>query len=127
MNWVIIVSLSSVGLVIGLLSVKGYTQKKEPLLWLLAGIATAFVLSKVAGNKLFLHALYIGLFWGILNGIIQSFFFEQYLSNHPNLQDRFKQSTFIPPRYFVLITGIVVGLITGVALGGLTLLFNKIG
>lgn len=127
MNWTIILSLSSVGLVMGLLSVNGYTQKIEPFLWLIAGIATAIVLSKSAGNKIFFHALCIGLFWGLLNGILQSAFFDQYLSNNPNWQDRFKQSTFIPPRFFVLITGVVLGLITGIALGGLTLLLKKIG
>jgi hypothetical protein len=74
MNRTIIVSLSSFGLVMGLLSVKSYTQKVEPLPWLLAGIAAALVLSKSISNKVFLHALCVGLLWGVLNGIFQSFF-----------------------------------------------------
>jgi len=126
MNWTIILLLSSFGLIMGLLSIKGYTQKIEPFLWLLFGIITALVLSKNTDNKTFLHALLIGLLWGVLNGIAQSVFFDQYLANNTNLQERFKQSTFMHPRYFVLLTGPVIGLITGLVLGGLALLFKKI-
>ena len=110
----------------GWLSVKGYTQKLEPFLWLLFGIITALILSKNAHNRTFLHGLLIGLFWGVLNGIVQSVFFDQYLANNSNLQERFKQSTFIQPKYLVLVTGPVVGLITGLVLGGMAMLFKKI-
>ena len=126
MNWGIILLLSSFGLVMGLLSIKGYTQKLEPFLWLLFAIVTTLILSKNIDNKTFMHALLIGLFWGVLNGITQSAFFDQYLANNTNLQERFKQSSVIKPRYFVLMTGPVIGLITGLVLGGLTFLFKKI-
>lgn len=126
MNWTIILLLSSVGLIMGLLSINGYTQKIEPFLWLLFGTIAALVLSRNTDHKIFLHALLIGLFWGVLNSIIQSAFFDQYLANNTNLQERFKQPVFIKPRYFVLVTGPVIGLITGLFLGGLTLLLKKI-
>ena len=126
MNWTVIILLSSFGLVMGLLSIKGYTQKLEPFLWLLFGIITSLVLSKNIDSRTFLHVLLIGLFWGLLNGITQSVFFDQYLANNANLHERFKQSTFIQPRYLVLVTGPVIGLITGLVLGGLTLLLKKI-
>ncbi len=127
MNWTIILLLSSFGLVIGLLSINGYTQKIEPLLWLFFGIIAALILSRNIDTRTFFHALLVGLFWGILNGIIQSAFFEQYLANNANLQERFKQSSFIQPRYLVLLIGPVIGMITGLVLGGLTLLVKKIG
>ena len=126
MNWTVILLFSSFGLIMGLLSIKGYTQKLEPLLWLLFGIITSLILSKNVDNKTFLHALIIGLFWGVLNGLIQSAFFDQYLANNTNLQERFKQSSFMQPRYFVLVTGPIIGLITGLVLGGLTFLLKKI-
>jgi hypothetical protein len=126
MNWTVIILLSSFGLAMGLLSIKGYTQKVEPFLWLLFGVIASLVLSKNVDNKTFLHALIIGLFWGMLNGITQSAFFDQYLANNTNLKERFKQSSFMRPRYFVLVTGPIIGLITGLVLGGLTLLLKKI-
>lgn len=127
MNWTLILLLSTFSLVMGILSVKGYTQKLEPFLWLLFGIITSLVLSKNVDHKTFIHGLLTGLCWGICNGVLQSVFFDQYLANNPSLQASFKKSTFIQPQYFVLITGPAIGLITGAALGGLALLFRKIG
>jgi len=127
MNWTIILLLGSFGLLMGLLSINGYTQKIEPFLWLAFGIIVAFILSRNIENKPLLHALLIGLFWGVLNGISQSAFFDQYLTNNPNLEERFKQSTIIQPRWLVLITGLVTGLIAGAVIGGLTWLFKRIG
>lgn len=118
--------LSVFGAIMGFLSVKGYTGKLEPAYWLLFGIISSLVLSRNIENKLFIHALLIGLFWGILNALIQSSFFTQYLANNPNLQDRFKNTGSIKPQYFVLIMGPVIGLVTGSLLGGLTLLLRKI-
>ncbi len=125
MNWTLILLLSSFGAVMGLLSIRGFTQKIEPFLWLLFGIITALVLAKNTGNNPFLHALIIGLCWGVLNGITQSAFFDHYLANNPNLREQFKQSSFIQPRYVALAMGAFTGVITGLALGGLTLLLKK--
>jgi len=126
MNWLIIILLSIFGVVMGFLSIKGYTGKLEPFLWLLFGIISALVLSKNVENKLFIHALLIGLTWGVLNAIIQSSFFDQYLTNNPNLQERFKNTGSLKPQYFVLIMGPVIGLITGAVLGGLSILLKKV-
>lgn len=126
MNWTLIILLSLFGAIMGFLSVKGYTGKLEPVLWILFGIISSLVLSKNVENKVFMHALLIGLFWGVLNAIIQSSFFEQYLTNNPSIQDRFKSTGSIKPQLFVLITGPVIGLITGLVLWGLTLLLRKL-
>jgi len=126
MNWTIILVLAFPGLIMGVLAINGYTQKIEPFLWLLFGLATALILSKNISSKPIFHALLIGLFWGVLNGLFQSFFFDQYIANNPGLQDRFKQSKFLQPRQMVLVTGPVIGLVTGVVLGGLTWLFKRI-
>ena len=126
MNWYIIVLLSLFGAIMGFLSIKGYTGKLEPIFWLLFGIISALVLSKNVENKVFIHGLIIGLCWGIFNSIIQSSFFDQYLTNNPNLQSSFNKSTSIKPQYFVLIMGPVIGLVTGAVLGGLALLLRRI-
>jgi hypothetical protein len=126
MDWKVIIILSAIGLIMGLLSVKGFTQKLEPFLWLLFGIATSLVLSKNIDNKTFLHGLLIGLSWGIINGLTQSVFFDTYLSNNPQLQQNFSKTSFMQPKYFVLVTGPIIGLITGLVLGGLSLLLKKV-
>lgn len=126
MDWTVIILLSSFGIIMGVLSVKGFTQKLEPFLWLLFGIITALILSKNIDQKTFLHGVLIGLAWGIINGTIQSSFFETYLTNNLSIQDGFKKITFVQPRYFVLITGLIIGLITGLTVGGLSLLLKKV-
>ncbi len=126
MDWTLIALLSSFGIIMGVLSVKGFTQKLEPYLWFLFGVISAVVLSKNIDHKTFLHGLLIGLLWGIINGLTQSSFFDTYLLNNPSLQEGFKKTTFIQPRYFVLITGPIIGIISGLVLGGLTLLFKKL-
>lgn len=125
MNWLLILLLSSFGFIMGILGVKGFTQKIEPFLWLCFGIVVALVLSKNIAYKPFVHALLIGLGWGIANGLIQASYFDSYLANNPLLQKNFEKITFIQPRYFPLITGPVIGLITGLVLGGMVLLFKK--
>ncbi len=126
MDWKVIGILSVIGVIMGLLSVKGFTQKLEPFLWLLFGIATALIISKNITEKTFLHGLFIGLAWGTINGVIQSMFFDTYLANNPALQENFSKSTSIQPRYLVLLTSPVFGLMTGAVIGGLSLLLRRI-
>lgn len=126
MNWYIIILLSLFGAIMGLLSIKGYTGKLEPILWLLFVIISVLVLSRNVENKPFIHGLIIGLCWGIFNGLIQSSFFDQYITNNPNLQSSFNKSNAIKPQFLVLIMGPLIGLVTGVVLGGLTFLLKKI-
>lgn len=125
MDWKLIALLSVVGIIMGLLSVRGFTQKIEPVLWLLFGIATSLVISKNL-EKPFLHGLVIGVAWGILNGLLQSAFFDTYLANNSSVQQSFQKNSSIPPRIFVLATAPIIGLITGVILGGLSLLLKKV-
>lgn len=126
MDWTVIVIFSAMGVIMGLLSVKRFTHKLELFLWLLFGIATALVHSKNIDHHSFLHGLLIGMSWGIINAAIQSAFYDTYLANNPSLQEGFRVTTFMPPRYFALATGPIIGLTTGVVLGGVSLLLSRI-
>jgi len=126
MDWKLIILLSSFGIIMGLLSVKGFTQKLEPFLWILFAIISALVISKNISGKTFLHAFIVGICWGVFNALCQHFFFEKYMANNLPLRENFNKITFIQPKYFVLITGPLIGLITGAVLGGLSLLVKKI-
>lgn len=126
MDWTAILLFSLIGLIMGALAVKGYTQRIEPFLWLLFGLAVALVLSKNISERVFLHGLLIGLAWGILNGLCQVTFFDAYFANNPAAQASFRKVTFMPARLFGLITGPMMGLVTGSVLGGLSLLLKRL-
>jgi hypothetical protein len=113
------------GLIIGFLSVNGYTQKIEPLIWLLIGMFSAFILARNITSQIFLYGITLGLTWGILNGLIQSIFFEKYLQKNPKYKEAYNKKMPVKPRFFVLIAGPVIGLITGATIGGLAILIQK--
>jgi hypothetical protein len=126
MNWSIIALLFPLAIIMGILAVKGFTHGIEPYLWLCFGIAAAIVVSKNIDDKIFVNALLIGLSWGIINGVIQSSFFNLYLTNNPSLVKNFDKVTFMPQRYFPLVTGPVMGLVTGLLIGGLSLFLKRL-
>lgn len=125
MNWVLILSLSSFGVLLGILSVLGFTKKAEPILWLIAGFFTVFMLYQKETGLIFWHGFIIGVSWGFLNSIIQSIFFETYLKNNPKYTAAFSKSSHLKPRYLILLVGPMLGLLTGAVLGGLSWFVQK--
>ncbi len=126
MNWFLVALLSSFGLVMGALSLKGYTLRIEPFLWLFFACISALVLSKNVGYKPFLHGLIVGILWGFFNGLCQCLFFDQYLAANSVYAENFNKVTFMPPRFIPLLTGPVIGTLSGLVVGGLTLLAKKL-
>ena len=110
----------------GILSVNGLTQKREPVFWFLGGVIAAFILARNLSTHLFVHALSIGVLWGVLNGLIQSIFFERYLEKNPKYRESYQKKLPVKPRYFVLIAGPIIGLVTGAVIGGLSLLVRTL-
>jgi hypothetical protein len=125
MNWELLLLLSLFGLIIGFLSVNGYTKRIEPLIWLLTGMFSAFILARNVTSQIFLYGIALGLTWGILNGLIQSIFFDRYLQKNPKYKEAYNKKMPVKPRFFVLIAGPVIGLITGATIGGLAILIQK--
>lgn len=126
MNWKLIALLCSPGILMGILSIMGYTHKIELYLWICFAIATSLILARNTTDRLFVHALLIGIIWGLLNAICQMLFFDLYLHNNPHLQQAFAKSSSLPPRMMPLITGPVVGLVTGLVLAALSFLAKKL-
>ena len=126
MNWELILSLSLFGILIGTLSVLGFTKKAEPILWLIVGVFTAFMISRRVSGMIFWYGFIIGIFWGCFSAMIQSMFFETYLKNNPKYAEAFSKSSRFKPRYLILLVGPMLGLLTGTVLGGLAWFFQKV-
>lgn len=125
MNWLLVLLLSGFGILMGILSVSGMTKKMEPFFWLVFGFFTAFMISRNVSEKAFWHGLLVGIFWGVLRALVQSIFFTAYLKNNPSYREKYEKNKFFAFRYYILIVGPIVGIITGSVIGGLAWLFQK--
>ncbi|HWC54041.1 MAG TPA: hypothetical protein VG676_10690 [Chitinophagaceae bacterium] len=126
MSWTLILLFSLFGILMGTLSVLGFTKKAEPILWLIVGFFTAYMISRKVSEMIFWHGFIIGIFWGCLSAAIQSIFFKTYLKNNPKYAEAFQKNTKIKSRYLILLVGPLMGLLTGTVLGGLAWFFQKI-
>ena len=126
MNWHLILLLSLFGILMGTLSVLGFTKKAEPLLWLVIGLFTAFMVSRKITEMMFWHGFIIGIFWGCLSSLLQSIFFQTYLKNNPKYAEAFQKNQKINSRYLMLVVGPLMGLLTGTVVGGFAWFIQKI-
>lgn len=121
MNWYLMSLLGFFGIVMGLLSLQGLTQKIELYLWIILGFFAALVVARNVPSGWFWHVFLVGISWGILNAMLQCIFFDIYAANNPAVVEGFGGNPApIPPRYFFLILGPFIGAATGLAMCGLT-------
>ncbi|MEX0287857.1 MAG: hypothetical protein AB3N14_02000 [Flavobacteriaceae bacterium] len=125
-KWLCVLILADFGIVMGVLSVNGLTQKLEPYLWLLFGIISAYVLVKKVRYRLFFHSVLLGVLWAVVNALIQVLFFDSFLANNPADALAFEELTVIEPKIFVLLFSPIYGLLMGIVIGVLSLLLKKI-
>ena len=108
-----------------MLSIKGFTGRLEPYLWFIFGIIASTILARNVAEDLFIHAFIIGVLWGVINGCLQSLFLDQYLINNPQYADMFKRGATINPRLVPILSGVVIGLVTGLVLFAMTWITKK--
>jgi hypothetical protein len=127
MDWSITVLLSLPALIMGLLSVKGYTQNRELKIWLTIGLlCVAYIFFFVHGRPFF-HLFFIGLLWGILNSTIQVIFYPTYIANNPNAAKGYsKLSKKQNPRLVMLFIGLATGAATGLVFGAISWIAKKL-
>ena len=120
MNWVLVSLLSIPGLMMGLLSTRGHTRGIEPYLWVVLAVFATLVITRTAEQRFFLHGLSVGIAWGVLNGLVASALFSIYLQHNPETMQRIAAgSTALSPRLMFVLSAPMIGLVTGLVLGGL--------
>lgn len=122
-KWIALCSLP--GLLMAILSLNANTKGYEPVVWIVFGIAIALFYAKKLSRKIFLHGFLTGLCWGIINALVQYFYFDSYISANPELKESYGQIDFMEPHLFVLLTGPATGVVTGIILGGLSWVLKK--
>lgn len=118
MNWRLIFVLSGLSIPLGVASVLGVAGNDEWLMWLLAGIFCALQFARKANDDLFLHGFYLGIFCGMFSSFVQAMFVATYLANNPRMFEVLNMlPQDLPPRGVLLIMGPLIGVVSGIVFG----------
>ena len=124
MNWKLILPLSMFGLAMGLATVFVIPSNIEPLFWLVIFVICAYIIAKQT-QKPFLHGLLLGLANSVWITAAHILLFSQYIATHAR-EGAMMQTAPFSPRIMMAIVGPVVGLVSGVVIGILAMLANKV-
>jgi hypothetical protein len=127
MNWKLIFLLSLFGLVMGIATVFWIPSSIEPFFWLVIFVVCAYYVGKKASGKFFWHGFLISLVNCVWITSAHIIFVSTYLANH--LQEAAmmaKMPAPDSPRLMMLLTGPVVGVISGLVLGLFAFVAGKI-
>lgn len=126
MNWTLILKLSLFGLAMSIATVFVIPSTIEPAFWLAIFLICAYVIARQSPGLHFLHGLAIGLVNSVWMTSGHVLLFSQYVARHPQ-EAAMMASMPLPthPRLMMVITGPIVGVISGVLLGLFALIFGK--
>ena len=127
MNWQLILSLSLLGVVVGLVSVSGLMGSQIWLLWLCVAAFCAWQFARKTRRYLFLHGFYLGIFVGVCASWVQAIFLPTYVSNNPRMAETFNNlPQTMHPAYVLLIMGPIIGAVSGIVIGLFAIIAGKI-
>lgn len=125
MSWKLVLLLSMFGLAMSVATVFVVPSKIEPLFWLAIFIACAVIIAKRAPGKLFLHGLMTSLVNAVWITSAHVLFYDTYVLNHVEEVEAFKGAPF-SMRVMMLLTGPVIGLLSGLILGLFAFIAGKL-
>jgi|ERR1035437_4024378 hypothetical protein len=127
MNWKLIIGLSLFGLAMAVATVFVIPSKIEPAFWLVIFIACAYLIAKNAPGKFFLHGFVLSLANCVWITSAHILWFNTYIVNHPQEAAMSAQMPMpAHPRLMMLITGPMIGIISGLVLGLFAFIASKI-
>jgi len=118
MNKKLIFQLSLFGLAMAFATVYFIPSNIEPIFWLVIFIVCAYLIAKNCTEKYFLNGLCVSLLNAVWITVVHILLFDTYIANH---SQEAAMMTKMPmpdsPRLMMLMTGPIVGLISGIVLG----------
>ncbi len=126
MNWKLIFQLSLFGLAMAIGTVFWIPSDREPYFWLVIFVVCAMIIARRATGKFFLHGLLVSLANSVWITAFHGLWFKTYIINHPR-EAEMLSTTPMPahPRIMMLLTGPVVGFISGLVLGVFAFIASK--
>jgi len=125
MNKALIFKLSLFGLAMAIATVFVIPSMIEPIFWLVIFIVCAIIIAKQAGGKYFLHGFVLSLANCVWITVAHILLYDQYIAHHPELAS-IKMPMPTHPRLMMLITGPIVGVISGLVQGLFAFIASKI-
>ncbi len=127
MNKKLIFGLSLFGLVMAIATVYWIPSNLEPFFWAIIFIISAYLIARKCSGKYFLHGLLVSLVNSVWITTAHILLYDTYIANH---QQELEMIAKMPlpdsPRLMMLITGPVVGLVSGIVLGLFSVIASKI-
>ena len=126
MNWKLVLTLSLFGLAMGIATVYFIPSGVEPLLWLAIFVICAYAVARDGTQRRFLTGLSIGIVNSIWVTGAHVLLFDRYLAGHAR-EAAMMQSMPLPqsPRLMMVLTGPVIGVISGIVIGALCVIAGK--
>jgi len=127
MNWNLIFKLSFFGLAMGIATVYFIPSNIEPFCWLGIFIYCAYVIAQSLSAQYFLHGLMVSIVNSVWITGSHLLLFDKYISNHAQEAAMMANSPMSgSPKLMMLLTGPVVGVISGLVLGLFAYIASKI-
>jgi hypothetical protein len=127
MNKKLILQLSLFGMAMSIATVFWIPSRIEPLFWIVIFILCAYLIVRNSTEKYFLHGFLVCLVNCVWITGVHILLFHTYILNHP---DEATMMTKMPlpdsPRLMMLITGPIIGIISGLILGLFAFIASKI-
>jgi uncharacterized membrane protein len=127
MNWKLILQLSLFGLAMSIATVFVIPTRIEPICWLAIFIICAILIAATCTEKYFLNGLMVSLFNAVWMTSVHILLFNTYIASHAQEAEMVrKMPVSLSPKLMMLITGPVIGVISGLILGLFAIIASKI-
>src|SRR5438552_3055298 len=126
LDYKLILQLSLFGLAMALATVFLIPSNIEPIFWLVIFVVCAVVIARRCREKHFLHGFLVSLANCVWITTAHIALFDSYIARHPQEAEMMK-SMPLPdsPRLMMLVTGPVIGVISGIVLGLFAFIASK--
>lgn len=127
MNKKLILQLSLFGLAMAFATVYFIPSNIEPLCWLAIFLVCAYLIAKNCTEKYFLNGLCVSIVNAVWITSVHILLFKTYIANHPQ-EAAMMRTMPMPthPRLMMLMTGPIIGIISGLVLGLFAFIASKI-
>jgi hypothetical protein len=118
-------TLSGIGIVLGIAALFGATGWIEWVLWLAAGGLCGILIASNVNERLFMHGLVAGVLGGFWDGVIHMIFFRTYSENNPEEVTRFKEVGTLGAIPLLIVQTVGLGILAGICFGVVAVIAGK--